>query len=156
MTSELWDKCDEVLPDIKKLREEFGIRNSMLLATAPNTTTSLTMGSTASFLPPYQLEFYDESEDHSLNVLVKYMPNLYFTNFQVNPLFITAATKAIQKWTDAGISMEYLLPNSASWSTNKAFSELKIGAWIDGIKAVYYIRSTEDAQSPGGCSACAN
>lgn len=156
MQSELWDKCDELMPEVKALRIAFGIRNSMLLATAPNTTTSLTMGSTASFLPPYQLEFYDESEDHSLNVLVKYNPELYLTNFQVNPLFITAATEAIQKWTDAGISMEYLLPNSASWSTNKSFSEIKIDAWKKGIKAVYYTRSTEDAQNPGGCSACAN
>jgi ribonucleoside-diphosphate reductase alpha chain len=154
MKSDLWDKCDKLLPEIAAMRAKTGIRNSMLLATAPNTSTSLTMGSTASFLPPYQLEFFDESEDFTLNVVVKYDESRYLTNFQLNQEFITNAAIAIQKWTDAGISMEYLLPKGASWSDNRAFSKLKFNAWDLGCKTVYYTRTSDIVTD--GCSLCAN
>jgi ribonucleoside-diphosphate reductase alpha chain len=128
-------------------------RNTMLLATAPNTSTSLVMGATASFLPPYQTEFVDESED-SVEVVTKYAPDLYLTNQQIPQEFITDCTARIQYWTDAGISMEYLLPKGASWSTNKRFSDNKISAWKQGVKAVYYCRSVDGTGQ--SCSSCAN
>ena len=156
LDSELWDKLD-LEPDLvgySALRKMAGIRNSMLIATAPNTSTSLVMGSTASFLPPYQLEFYDESEDHTLNVVTKYLPDAYLTASQIPCDFITDATAALQTWTDAGLSMEYLLPKGASWATNKAFSDTKIKAWKAGVKAIYYLRELE--QSSSTCDSCAN
>jgi ribonucleotide reductase alpha subunit len=149
LKSELWDKLG------LELRATSGIRNSMLLATAPNTSTSLTMGSTASFLPPYQLEFYDESEDHTLSVITKYEPEAYLTAGQIPCDFITDATAIMQTWCDAGFSMEYLLPQGASWATNKAFSQTKVKAWKAGIKAVYYVREMQ-AKPGGECTSCAN
>ena len=131
----------------------------MMIATAPNTSTSLTMGATASFLPPYQLEFYDESEDHTLNVVVKYEPNAYLTNQQIPQEFITDCTARLQKFTDAGISMEYLYPQGTSWSTNKRISENKVSAWEQKVKAVYYVRSVSGLGQSGlgqACTACAN
>lgn len=154
LSSELWDKLDKLDPETKEKRVKYGIRNSMLLATAPNTSTSLTMGATASFLPPYQLEFYDESEDHTLAVITKYDPNLYLTNQQIPQEFITDATASLQKWHDAGISMEYLLPQGASWSTNAKFSQNKIDAWKKKVKAVYYIRTVTKDET--ACTSCAN
>ncbi len=160
LESALWNKLD-LEPESgpwKTIRAEYGIRNAMFLATAPNTSTSLVMGATASFLPPYSLDFIDESEDYSLQVITKYKPELYLTNQEINQQFITDCTAVMQKWTDAGISMEYLLPKGASWSTNKAFSDNKIEAWKQGVKAVYYVRSTTPDGSSGtsGCSSCAN
>jgi ribonucleotide reductase alpha subunit len=174
LESELWDKLDQEpgLEATRELRAIHGIRNAMLLATAPNTSTSLVMGATASFLPPYSHEFYDESEDHTLPVVCKYDPDSYLTNRQIPQEFITDATAVMQKYMDAGISMEYLYPKGASWSTNKAVSKNKIEAWKKGVKAVYYIR-TIDTKAPevsggngtsslrppeigGHCSACAN
>lgn len=158
LNSELWEKLDQE-PDSKhwvEMRNKTGIRNAMLLATAPNTSTSLVMGATASFLPPYETDFIDESET-ALRVVTKYAPHLYLTNQQIPQEFITDATAAMQRWVDAGISMEYLLPEGASWSTNKAFSQNKISAWKQGVKAVYYTRTTE-VGDVGGCSsgACSN
>lgn len=160
LTSELWDLLDSE-PDLNpsaELRAIHGIRNSMMLATAPNTSTSLTMGSTASFLPPYKHEFYDESENHTLSVVTKYGASAYLTAAQIPCDFITDATSVMQKWCDAGFSMEYLLPSEASWATNKAFSETKVKAWKAGVKAVYYIRTSENNSEPGGCSSgsCSN
>ena len=123
LESEFWDTLDSELPEIKAIRAKTGIRNAMLFATAPNTSTSLTMGSTASFLPPYQLDFYDESEDHTLRVVTIYKPELYVANSQTPQEFITDATAAIQKWVDAGLSMEYLLPQGAAWSNNRRVSQ---------------------------------
>lgn len=158
LNSELWEKLDQE-PDSKhwvEMRNKTGIRNAMLLATAPNTSTSLVMGATASFLPPYETDFIDESET-ALRVVTKYAPQLYLTNQQIPQEFITDATAVMQRWVDAGISMEYLLPEGASWSTNKAFSQNKISAWKQGVKAVYYTRTTE-VGDVGGCSsgACSN
>lgn len=131
-------------------------RNTMLLATAPNTSTSLVMGATASFLPPYKTEFVDESED-SVRVVTKYVPERYLINQHIPQEFITDCAARMQKWTDAGISFELLLPKGAPWSTNKRFSDNKISAWKQGVKAVYYVRTT-DALSEGGCGsgACSN
>jgi ribonucleoside-diphosphate reductase alpha chain len=157
LVSQLWDTLDKE-PDSefwKQMRSMHGIRNAMFLATAPNTSTSLVMGATASFLPPYSLNFIDESEDHSLQVITKYKPELYLTNQEINQRFITDCTAVMQKWTDAGISMEYILPKGASWSSNKSFSDNKIAAWKEKIKAVYYVRSTTAEVIPS-CNMCAN
>jgi ribonucleotide reductase alpha subunit len=174
LESELWNLLDSEpgLETTKELRAIHGIRNSMLLATAPNTSTSLVMGATASFLPPYSHEFYDESEDHTLPVVCKYDPNSYLTNQQIPQEFITDATAVMQRWMDSGISMEYLYPKGASWSTNKRVSDNKIDAWKKRVKAVYYLRTidtkasgtssgngTSSLRPPeigGYCSACAN
>jgi ribonucleoside-diphosphate reductase alpha chain len=153
--SDFWERMDLLLPETAKLRAETGIRNSMMTCTAPNTSTSLTMGSTASFLPPYQKQFFDESEDHTLDVVVKYEPDLYLTSFQMNQSFILNAAQSIQDWTDSGISMEFLFPKGASWSDNKAVSDLKIQSWRLGAKAIYYVRTAEpDEESI--CQMCAN
>jgi ribonucleoside-diphosphate reductase alpha chain len=156
LESELWDKLDQEpdLKEVSEMRARYGIRNAMMLATAPNTSTSLTMGSTASFLPPYSLDFIDESEDHSLRIVTKYKPELYVSNQQMPQEFITDCTAVLQKWIDAGLSMEYLLPYGASWSTNKSFSQNKVSAWKQGVKAIYYVRTTE--QSHSSCVSCAN
>lgn len=158
LSSELWNLLDSELASSALQRSKTGIRNSMLIATAPNTSTSLVMGSTASFLPPYNTDFYDESEDYTLAVTTKYSPEAYLTASQIPCDFITDATAAMQKYTDAGISMEYLLPFGAPWATNKAFSETKVKAWKAGIKAVYYVRSSESQDGPGSCAsgACSN
>lgn len=156
LVSDLWDRLDELDPETKPLRLQYGIRNTMMIATAPNTSTSLTMGSTASFLPPYSTDFVDESDSHSLQIITKYDPALYLTQNQVPIDFIIDAAAVMQKWTDAGISLELLLPKGSAWSSNKEFSNSKIKGWEKGTKCYYYIRSMAPKESgscsSGGCS----
>lgn len=147
---------EELEPELKDRRLVYGIRNAMMLCTAPNTSTSITMGACPSFLPPYDLSgWYEDNNDLASKVELKYMPEDYLLDIKTTPPdFILDAALAIQKWTDAGISAEFLLVKGKASSENAAFSLLKIDAWERGLKSFYYIR-TSDAPKDG-CSSCAN
>jgi ribonucleoside-diphosphate reductase alpha chain len=151
-------------PELKTKRKQFGIRNALMLCTAPNTSTSLTMGACPSFLPPYRTDgWLEDNGDKATQMELRFKPKAYASDIQSTPPeFVLGAALAIQKWTDAGISCEFLLVKGSSNATNKAFSDLKVEAWLQGLKAVYYLRSAEagkvsfsankDSCSSGACS----
>lgn len=63
----------------------YGIRNSMLLAVAPNTRTSIIQGATASFLPPYKLIMEEKNSRGVYTVLPRYIKDKYhYYNENVN------------------------------------------------------------------------
>jgi ribonucleoside-diphosphate reductase alpha chain len=147
-------------PELADKRKHYGIRNALMLCTAPNTSTSIVMGACPSFLPPYDLNGWVEgNNDISSQVVLRYHPNDYVMDIKsISPDFILDAALAIQKWTDAGVSAEFLLVKGKPSSENKAFSDLKLKAWNNNLKAVYYIRTSEVSNKPSGpiCESCQN
>jgi ribonucleoside-diphosphate reductase alpha chain len=94
--------------DLQKDIQNKGIRNFYLLALAPNSTTGILMGATASYLPVYNKEMYQTLADLSLPILPKYIGNhfwAYKTKFQYHPKDIIKYTRKIQRWVDTGISL---------------------------------------------------
>jgi ribonucleotide reductase alpha subunit len=115
------------------------------------------MGACPSFLPPYDLNGWVEgNNDIPSQVVLRYQPDSYVMDIKsISPDFVLEAALAIQKWTDAGISAEFLLVKEKPSSDNKAFSDLKLKAWRNNLKAVYYIRVSDKPSKPV-CESCQN
>lgn len=136
-----------------------GCRNSQLLAIAPNTTTALIQGVTASVLPVFS-KFYMEKT--SKGTTVNCPPYLeekfwYYTeNKNIDQAVVIDIASEIQKWTDTGISLELLFDLNKEEVNAKYIYERQMLAWEKGIKALYYIRFVDQQKDPNKeCSSCA-
>ncbi|MBR8830538.1 MAG: Ribonucleoside-diphosphate reductase 1 subunit alpha [Chroococcopsis gigantea SAG 12.99] len=151
--------------------QRYGIRNSHITAIAPNTSSSLVQGCTASILPVYSRFFYDKWAKGTVPIAPPYINKCFWfypENKNLDQKKVVKATAVIQQWIDTGISMELLFNLNAgvyepqnlgkSLSAKDIYDTL-ILAWQEGCKAIYYIRTVQkDDFKDGeeGCSACAN
>ncbi len=148
-----------------------GIRNSHITAIAPNTSSSLVQGCTASILPVYSKFFYDKWAKGTVPIAPPFIKEsfwFYRENKTLDQKEVVKAVATIQKWIDTGISMELLFnlnkgvyfPEEPERCLKaKDILETLIMAWEEGCKAVYYIRTVQkdDFKEKGeGCAACAN
>jgi ribonucleoside-diphosphate reductase alpha chain len=134
----------------------FGIRNSQLLAIAPNTSSSLIQGCTASILPVYSKFFYDKAKGSAPIAPPFYDQALWYyeENSQLDQKLIVETVAYIQQYIDTGISME-LLFNLNKVDAKHIFETLFL-AWEFGVKAVYYVRTIQKDDFTPDCSFCAN
>jgi ribonucleoside-diphosphate reductase alpha chain len=134
----------------------YGIRNSQLLAIAPNTSSSLIQGCTASILPVYSKFFYDKAKGAAPIAPTFYEQALWYyeENSQLDQRVIVETVANIQRYIDTGISME-LLFNLNKVDAKDIFETL-ILAWESGVKAVYYVRTVQKDDFTPDCSFCAN
>lgn len=157
-----------------KLAEDiqtYGIRNSHITAIAPNTSSSLVQGCTASILPVYSRFFYDKWAKGTVPIAPPFINNCFWfypENKSLNQIKVVKAVAAMQQWIDTGISMELLFnlnqgvyfPDEPERSLNaKDIFDTLIEAWRSGCKAVYYVRTVQKdnfKESEGGCVSCAN
>lgn len=157
-----------------KLAEEIqthGIRNSHITAIAPNTSSSLVQGCTASILPVYSRFFYDKWAKGAVPIAPPFINNCFWfypENKTLPQEKVIRAVATIQNWIDTGISMELLFnlnegvyfPEEPERALNaKDIFDALILAWEAGCKAIYYIRTVQrDNFKDGedGCVACAN
>jgi len=136
--------------------KEYGIRNSQILAIAPNTSSSLIQGCSASILPVYNRFFYDKAKGN-VPIAPPFIEDYYWfyeENKNLDQQIIVNTVANIQKWIDTGISME-LLFNLNSGITGKDIYKILISAWQQKVKAIYYIRTVQKDNFEE-CTACAN
>lgn len=153
-------KMAEKWSELKKLVESQGMRNGGLFAIAPNTSTSLLCGASASILPIYKKFFTDKASNGAVPVVP---PNLdaetfwwYTENQNIDQLKIIDIVSEVQKWVDQGISMELIL-NLQKGISAKDIYNYYFSAWEKGCKTVYYVRSiTLKADNNKECVSCAN
>jgi ribonucleoside-diphosphate reductase alpha chain len=149
----------------------YGIRNSHITAIAPNTSSSLVQGCTASILPVYSRFFYDKWAKGTVPVAPPFINDCYWfypENKTIDQKIVVQAVAKIQQWIDTGISMEllfnlnqgvYFPEESDRAITAKDIFETLITAWQEGCKAVYYVRTVQKdnfKESDNSCTACAN
>jgi ribonucleoside-diphosphate reductase alpha chain len=151
--------------------QQYGIRNSHITAIAPNTSSSLVQGCTASVLPVYSRFFYDKWAKGTVPIAPPYVNQAFWfypENKNLEQRTVIKAIAAMQEWIDTGISMELLFnlnegvyypaePNRAL--TAKDIFDTLIMAWESGCKAIYYIRTVQKdnfKESDESCSSCAN
>ncbi|HAN45927.1 MAG TPA: ribonucleoside-diphosphate reductase subunit alpha, partial [Cyanobacteria bacterium UBA8156] len=143
-----------------------GIRNSQITAIAPNTSSSLVQGCTASVLPAYSRFFYDKWAKGVVPIAPPFIRDYfwhYSENKHVPQTTVVEAIATIQQWIDTGISMELLFNlnenaygEGITLKAKDVFDTLLL-AWRRGCKAVYYVRTVQkDAFKEEACSACAN
>lgn len=145
--------------DLISLLKQSGIRNGGIFAIAPNTSTSLLMGSTASILPVFSKFFIDKASNGSVPVCPPFLSAdtfwYYQENKNIDQQVIIETVSQIQNWTDQGISMELYL-NLNNGIRAKDIYNLYMSAWKKKCKTVYYVRSIALKATDEGCVSCAN
>jgi len=142
-----------------------GIRNSQITAIAPNTSSSLVQGCTASVLPAYSRFFYDKWAKGVVPIAPPYIRDrfwFYPENKNLDQRIVVEAIATIQQWIDTGISMELLFNlNENAYGEGKTIRakdvfETLLLAWRRGCKAVYYVRTVQKDTFQESCSSCSN
>ncbi|TAF51428.1 MAG: ribonucleoside-diphosphate reductase subunit alpha [Oscillatoriales cyanobacterium] len=167
LTADRFERWQQLSQDI----QQFGIRNSHITAIAPNTSSSLVQGCTASILPTYSRFFYDKWAKGTVPIAPPFIKDFfwfYLENKSIDQRKIVKAVATMQKWIDTGISMELIFnlnsgvyfPDEPEKSiTAKDIFDTLMLAWKEGCKAIYYIRTVQRddfKESSEGCASCAN
>ncbi|RST72989.1 ribonucleoside-diphosphate reductase subunit alpha [Siminovitchia acidinfaciens] len=132
-----WKK---IMADIKA----HGIRNGYLMAVAPNSSTSVIAGSTASIDPVFKPFYHEEKKNYKLPVVA---PDLNHNTYNV---YRKSAYIVDQRWSiqqnaarqrhiDQAISFNFYVPNHIK---AQVMLDLHLQAWDSGLKTTYYVRST--------------
>lgn len=141
----------------EKVRKK-GMRNGGLLAIAPNTSTSLVLGCSASVLPIYDKFYIDKNSVGTFVQSAQFLNDetfwLYEENKNIDQNKVIENVAEIQKWTDQGISMELII-NLDLGIDAPAIRDMYMNAMNSGCKTVYYLR-TKTKGNGEGCSSCAN
>ncbi|MFE6075595.1 ribonucleoside-diphosphate reductase subunit alpha [Paenibacillus sp. NPDC057886] len=148
ITTEQWI---ELQADVR----ENGIRNAWLFAIAPNGSTSIIAGSTATIDPLYELISYEEKTTYKV---ANPAPDLnaktmwyYKTAFNVDQHSSIRMAGARARHVDQGQSFNlYVRPDIKATD----FLDLHLSVWKEGIKSSYYIRS--QALTIEECESCSS
>ncbi|SDN63858.1 ribonucleoside-diphosphate reductase alpha chain [Psychrobacillus sp. OK028] len=134
--SESWNELREQV-------SESGIRNGYLMAVAPNSSTSILAGSTASIDPIFQKSYSEEKKDYKIPVTV---PDLnsettwyYKSAYFIDQHWTLKQNAARQRHIDQGVSLNLYVQNTIK---AKELLDLHLDAWNSGLKTTYYVRST--------------
>lgn len=149
--SSMSDKWLKLIDDIK----ESWVRFAYHLAPAPNTSTALVVGTTASILPIYKKYFV---ETNAVAASVNVAPNLDQENFwyykeyvNMNMNDVIDMISIVYKWIDQSISFEWMI-NPAQVSPKELY-DYYLKAHKQWIKTVYYVRSMSlEVKSCESCS----
>jgi ribonucleoside-diphosphate reductase alpha chain len=130
--------------ELKEDVEVYGIRNGYLMAVAPNSSTSMIAGSTASIDPVFKPFYFEEKKDFKIAVTA---PDLDHNTYDVyrksayilDQRWSVRQNAARQKHVDQSISFNIYVPNTIKASV---LLDLHLQAWREGLKTTYYVRST--------------
>ena len=124
--------------------QENGIRNSYLLAVAPNSSTAMIAGSTASIDPVFKPFYYEEKKDFKIPVTAPELtPKTYDvyrkSAYIVDQRWSIKQNAKRQRHIDQSISFNFYVPYNIRASV---LLDLHVQAWREGLKTTYYVRST--------------
>ena len=138
--------------ELKKAAHE-GMRNAWILATAPTSSTSILIGTSAGLDPVMHRFFLEEKKGA---ILPRVAPELSIETYW----YYKSAHSIDQRWSvkAAGIRQRHIDQSQSVnfWITNEykmsQLLRLYIQAWEEGVKTVYYVRSR--ALDPEECESC--
>ncbi|RIW29036.1 ribonucleoside-diphosphate reductase subunit alpha [Bacillus salacetis] len=141
----------------RELKEEVhrnGVRNGYLMAVAPNSSTSLIAGSTASIDPVFRHEYSEEKKDYKIPVtapdLSPHTTWYYKTAYNIDQHWSIKQNAKRQRHIDQSISFNLYVRNDIK---AKALLDIHLDAWKSGLKTTYYVRSTSNAEIED-CESC--
>ncbi|MFD2706460.1 ribonucleoside-diphosphate reductase subunit alpha [Salibacterium lacus] len=143
---------DDAWRELSESIQENGLRNGYLIAVAPNATTSLIAGSTASIDPVFRQEHVEEKKGFRSPVTAPDISSktiwYYKSAFNLDQSWSIKQNAARQKHIDQAVSFNLYIPRSIK---AKDLLGLHMQAWHSGLKTTYYTRSTssvvEDCES---------
>ena len=134
--SEEWDELKEAIA-------QGGMRNGYTMAVAPNATTAIIAGSTASIDPIFQKSYSEEKKDYKIPVTA---PDLnqdttwfYKSAYFIDQMWSIEQNAKRSRHIDQGISFNLYVQNTVK---AKDLLALHMKAWGSGLKSTYYVRST--------------
>lgn len=138
-TTEEWATLQEEV-------QENGMRNGYLMAVAPNSTTAMIAGSTASIDPIFNVFYSEEKKDFKIPVTAPELDhntyNIYRRSaYIVDQRWSVKQNAVRQKHIDQSISFNFYVPNTIRASI---LLDLHMQAWSEGLKTTYYVRSTSN------------
>lgn len=135
-TSKRWQELKEAI-------QEKGIRNGYLQAVAPNGSTSIIAGSTASIDPVFKKIYTEEKKGMKIPVVV---PDLnasttwfYKSAYLLDQHWSIEQNARRQKHIDQSLSFNLYVKNTIK---AKELLEMHLHAWKAQLKTTYYVRST--------------
>ena len=148
--------------NLQKKLKKHGIRNSQLLAIAPNTSSALLQGCTPSVLPIFSKFYFDKNAKGAVPICPPFIKERFWYYKEYKNMDIKAVNSVIseiQKWTDTGISYELIFNLNMEKINAKYIFESLVDAWEKKIKTIYYIRTIQKDGSTADkneCVSCAN
>lgn len=137
------------------LVSQCGIRNAYLMAVAPNASTAIIAGSTASIDPIYKKFYSEEKKNYKIPVVVPDLnPTtmwLYKSAFEIDQMFSIHQNAKRQRHIDQAISFNLYIKNTTKAKELLAYH---LEAWKLGMKSIYYTRST--TVDIDECESCAS
>ena len=122
---------------------ENGLRNGYLMAVAPNASTSILAGSTASIDPIFQKSYSEEKKDYKIPVTVPDLNSsttwFYKSAYFIDQHWTIKQNKMRQRHIDQGVSLNLYVQNTIK---AKELLDLHLDAWRSKFKTTYYVRST--------------
>jgi len=133
---------------------EHGVRNGYLMAVAPNGTTSIIAGSTASIDPIFRKFYSEEKKNYKIPVTA---PDLspattwyYKSVYLIDQLWSIKQNAKRQRHIDQSISFNLYVQNNVK---AKDLLNLHMTAWREKLKTTYYVRSTSQ-EVIESCESC--
>ncbi len=135
---------DDKWKDLQDQVQTNGIRNGYLMAIAPNSSTAMIAGSTASIDPVFQVFYYEEKKDFKIPVTAPELNHETYNVYRKSAYIVdqrwSVKQNAVrQKHIDQSISFNMYVPNTIRASV---LLNLHLQAWREGLKTSYYVRST--------------
>ncbi|RWZ52320.1 ribonucleoside-diphosphate reductase subunit alpha [Halobacillus fulvus] len=137
--------------------QNHGLRNGYLMAIAPNSSTSLIAGSTASIDPIFKKFYSEEKKDYKIPVtapeLNPHTYGYYPSAYDVDQKTSLRQNAVRQKFIDQSISFNFYVRNNIH---AKELLDLHLEAWKLGLKTTYYTRSTSSQGTYDECESCSS
>lgn len=131
--------------EIFTLVSKYGIRNGELTAVAPNTSSSLLMGATASVNPIFSRFYIEKNQKGAVPRVAKYLKDRawFYPEFKnVDSKTYVKIMSKIGKWITQGVSMELIFDLNKNIKAKDIY-ETYLTAWKEGCKSVYYVRTIQ-------------
>lgn len=134
------------------------VANGELTAIAPNSSTSIIMGCSASLLPIYDTFFIEKNQKGFVPRVAKYYDRKfhYETMKQVEQQAYIEICAEAQQYVTQGISMELMFDLNKGLTAKYIYDTI-LYAWRKRCKSIYYIRSIQKKlDSEEDCSSCSS
>lgn len=129
--------------ELQRQVAESGIRNGYLMAVAPNSSTAIIAGTTASIDPIFQKRYSEEKKDYKIPVTAPELNEettwYYKSAYYIDQHWTIEQNAVRQKHIDQSISLNFYVQNTIQ---AKELLALHMNAWKNKMKSTYYVRST--------------
>lgn len=146
-TSDRWE-------ELRAKVQEHGMRNGYVMAVAPNSSTSIIAGSSASIDPIFRKEYSEEKKDYKIPVTAPDLTpqtNWYYKSaYHIDQNWSIKQNAKRQRHIDQAVSFNLYVQNDIR---AKDLLDLHLNAWSEGLKTTYYVRSTS-GDAIDECESC--